>query len=104
MPLGPDQGGPGEECKVVNQPGPDQCGGKSAAALAEDAGQASIRQGVQDLGKVKVAVMFRGREITLSEQAGVILKRIVEELGDTATVEQEAKFEGRTMVMILSPK
>jgi translation initiation factor IF-3 len=63
-----------------------------------------IRKFLAKKDKVKVTVMFRGREITLSEQAGVLLKRVIEELGDVATVEQEAKFEGRTMIMILAPK
>jgi translation initiation factor IF-3 len=48
--------------------------------------------------------MFRGREITLSDQGRNLLKRIAEELEELATVEQYPKFEGRTMVMILSPK
>jgi translation initiation factor IF-3 len=48
--------------------------------------------------------MFRGREITLSDRGRDLLKRIAEELEDLATVEQYPKFEGRTMVMILSPR
>jgi translation initiation factor IF-3 len=54
--------------------------------------------------KVKVTVMFRGREITLSERGREILKFIAEEMGDIAIVEQYPKMEGRTLVMILSPK
>jgi translation initiation factor IF-3 len=58
--------------------------------------------GKQD--KVKVTVVFRGREISLSDMAREQLDHIVAETEDIATVEQTPKFEGRTMVMILAPK
>jgi translation initiation factor IF-3 len=48
--------------------------------------------------------MFRGREITMANQGRDLLTRITETLGEEATVEQAPKFEGRTMVMILSPR
>jgi translation initiation factor IF-3 len=54
--------------------------------------------------KVKVTVMFRGREITLSQQGRDILSRIAECVDEIATVESYPKFEGRTMIMILAPK
>lgn len=63
-----------------------------------------IRKFIERKDKVKVTVMFRGREITLSEQGRELLQKIAEELVELATVEQYPKFEGRTMVMILSPK
>ncbi len=58
--------------------------------------------GKQD--KVKVTVVFRGREISLSNMAREQLKYIVAETEEIATVEQPPKFEGRTMIMILAPK
>lgn len=58
--------------------------------------------GKQD--KVKVTVVFRGREISLSNMAREQLKYIVAETEEFATVEQSPKFEGRTMIMILAPK
>ena len=63
-----------------------------------------IRKFIERKDKVKVTVMFRGREITLSDQGRALLKKIAEELEELAIVEQYPKFEGRTMVMILSPK
>ncbi len=54
--------------------------------------------------KVKVTVMFRGREITLSQQGRDMLSRIAESVNEIATVESYPKFEGRTMIMILAPK
>lgn len=63
-----------------------------------------IRKFIDKKDKVKVTVMFRGREITLSQTAKELLDKITVETQDIAAVEQTAKFEGRTMVMILSPK
>lgn len=54
--------------------------------------------------KVKVTVMFRGREIALSDRGRALLAQIATEVQEFATVEQEPKFEGRTMMMILAPK
>ncbi len=63
-----------------------------------------IKRFLDKKDKVKVTVMFRGREITLSQLGRQVLKRIVEETEEVALVEQQPKFEGRTMVMILAPK
>jgi len=54
--------------------------------------------------KVKVTIMFRGREITHPEQARKLVDKILEMIGDDAVIEQAAKFEGRNMIMILGPK
>lgn len=54
--------------------------------------------------KVKVTVIFRGREITLSNLGMALLEKIAEETEETAMVEQAPKFEGRSLVMILAPK
>lgn len=63
-----------------------------------------IKKFIEKKDKVKVTVMFRGREIALSMLGKDLLKKIAEETGDIAVVEQYPKFEGRTMMMILSPK
>lgn len=63
-----------------------------------------IRKFIDKKDKVKVTCMFRGREITLTDQARVLLQRIAEEVEDIAVVEQFPKFEGRTMMMIVAPK
>ncbi len=54
--------------------------------------------------KVKVTVMFRGREITLTDLGKELLGKIIQETEEIALVEQPPKFEGRTMVMVLAPK
>ncbi len=54
--------------------------------------------------KVKVSVIFRGREMAHTELGVGLLKRVVEETSEFASVEQGARREGRIMVMILAPK
>ena len=54
--------------------------------------------------KVKVTIMFRGREITHSELGKVICLRLAEQLKDIANVEKPPKVEGKNMIMILVPK
>jgi translation initiation factor IF-3 len=63
-----------------------------------------IKKFIGNKDKVKVTVMFRGREITLSQQGRDVLSRIAESVSEIATVESYPKFEGRTMIMILAPK
>jgi translation initiation factor IF-3 len=63
-----------------------------------------IKRFLEKKDKVKVTVIFRGREITLSQLAREVLAKIAEETEEFAVVEQMPKFEGRTMIMILSPK
>jgi translation initiation factor IF-3 len=63
-----------------------------------------IRKFIGKQDKVKVTMVFRGREISLSGMAREQLKAIMEETREIAVVEQEPKFEGRTMVMILAPR
>lgn len=52
--------------------------------------------------KVKVRVLFRGRERSHPEIGKEILERLAEELGDVSNVEHHPKMDGRSMLMILS--
>ncbi|MEA2043413.1 MAG: translation initiation factor IF-3, partial [Bacteroidota bacterium] len=63
-----------------------------------------IKKFIGKRDKVKVTVIFRGREITLKELGRAVLQRIIEETEEIAMVEQYPKFEGRILVMVLSPK
>ena len=54
--------------------------------------------------KVKVTVVFRGREITLSQLGMSVLEKIAGETEEVALMEQSPKLEGRSLVMILAPK
>lgn len=63
----------------------------------------SAKKFLQGGDKVKVTIRFRGREITHKELGMKILKRIADELKDTATVESSPRLEGRTMTMLMAP-
>ena len=54
--------------------------------------------------KVKITLVFRGREFMLKEQANIILEKIVTMTEAFAQVEQHPKFEGRVITMLLGPK
>jgi translation initiation factor IF-3 len=53
--------------------------------------------------KVKVTIMFRGREMAHPERGEQLLNRLAEELGELAVVEQRPQQDGRNMVMMLAP-
>lgn len=54
--------------------------------------------------KVKLTVRFRGRELSRMSQSGYILDDIAQKLADLAQIDRPLKAEGRSLVMILSPK
>ncbi|TLM66352.1 MAG: translation initiation factor IF-3 [Actinobacteria bacterium] len=53
--------------------------------------------------KVKITIMFRGREMVHAERGLAILEKLAEELRELAVVEAEPKLEGRNMFMLLAP-
>ena len=53
--------------------------------------------------KVKITIMFRGRESAHPELGKKILDRIVEQLAEVARVEAAPKLDGRNMIMVLGP-
>jgi len=63
-----------------------------------------IRKFLERKDKVKVTVMFRGREIALADRGRELLAQIATEVEGLASIEQEPKFEGRTIIMILAPR
>ena len=53
--------------------------------------------------KVKITIMFRGREVTHPERGTAILDRLAEELTELGVVEQRPMQEGRNMTMMMAP-
>jgi len=53
--------------------------------------------------KVKMTIMFRGREMTHTELGLNLLNRLSEELSEIATVEARPRLDGRNMTMVLNP-
>lgn len=64
----------------------------------------NIKRFLESGDKVKLTVRFRGRELVHPEIGQNILIQVIEELGDTATVEQPPKLEGRSMTAVLAPR
>ena len=64
----------------------------------------SAQRFIEEGNKVKVTIMFRGRELSHPELGTEILNKMAAALGDTVNVERTAKLEGKNMTMILSPK
>jgi len=54
--------------------------------------------------KVKVTVVFRGREMAHTELGNVLLQRVVTDIAETGNIEQMPKQEGRALTMIIAPK
>ena len=54
--------------------------------------------------KVKITIVFRGRELRFRELGETQLKKLSGELMESGSVEREPKMEGRNMIMIVSPK
>lgn len=64
----------------------------------------NARRFIQDGNKVKVTLMFRGRQITHPELGRAVVDRVAAELADVAKVESAPLMEGRSLTMILAPK
>ena len=62
------------------------------------------RRFLEEGNKVKVTLMFRGRQITHPELGRAVVTRVAQELADLAKVESDARLEGKAMTMILTPK
>ena len=59
---------------------------------------------IEEGNKVKVTIMFRGREMSHQELGRDVLRRVAEKLKDLVAIERDAKLEGKNMIMILAPK
>jgi translation initiation factor IF-3 len=62
------------------------------------------RSFLQAGNKVKVTMMFRGRQIAHPDLGREVLIRVAEELEEVGKVEAQPKLEGRNMTMVLAPK
>jgi translation initiation factor IF-3 len=63
-----------------------------------------IMRFLQDGAKVKVTIMFRGREMTHTELGRKLLDRIAEEVTELGKIEAYPKLDGRNMIMVLAPQ
>ncbi len=63
-----------------------------------------IKKFLEQHDKVKVSVMFRGREIAFTDIGRKLMEQIKAALADDCVMDQDLRMEGRHMVMIVSPK
>jgi translation initiation factor IF-3 len=63
----------------------------------------NARRFLEQGNKVKLTMMFRGRQMAHPELGREVLDRVVQELGDVAKVEAAPSMEGRSMTMVMAP-
>ncbi|MBI3076746.1 MAG: translation initiation factor IF-3 [Deltaproteobacteria bacterium] len=63
-----------------------------------------IREFLGESNKVKVTVMFRGREIVYPERGQEVAAKVAKVVEDVAVIEQHPKLEGRNLTMVMAPK
>jgi translation initiation factor IF-3 len=68
-----------------------------------DTKKGHVRRFLLGKDRVKVTIMFRGREVTHPERGTALLDRLSEELSDIAVIEQSPLQDGRNMTMMLAP-
>jgi len=64
----------------------------------------SMKRFFEEGDKVKVTLRFRGRELAHQELGYQLLNRVKDDVSKFAKVEQDARFEGRQVVMVLAPR
>lgn len=63
-----------------------------------------IKEFLASGNKTKVTVTFRGREMANTELGRNVIQRVIEEVGDSGSVEYAPRMEGRNLVMVVAPK
>jgi translation initiation factor IF-3 len=64
----------------------------------------NIHKFLAEKNKVKVSLIFRGREIAHADLGQALLERVLRDIGEAGQSEQMPKLEGRNMIMVLGPK
>jgi translation initiation factor IF-3 len=68
-----------------------------------DTKKGHVRRFLTGKDKVKITIMFRGREVTHPERGTALLDRLASELSDVGVIEQSPLQDGRNMTMLLAP-
>ncbi len=68
-----------------------------------DTKKSHVRRFLTGKDKVKITIMFRGREVTHPERGTALLDRLADEVSDIGVVEQSPVQDGRNMTMMLAP-
>jgi translation initiation factor IF-3 len=68
-----------------------------------DTKKGHVARFLRNRDKVKITIMFRGREVTHPERGTALLDRLADELADVGVIEQAPSQDGRNMTMMLAP-
>jgi translation initiation factor IF-3 len=68
-----------------------------------DTKKGHVTRFLRNKDKVKITIMFRGREVTHPERGTALLERLADELSEIGVVEQAPAQDGRNMTMMLAP-
>jgi translation initiation factor IF-3 len=63
-----------------------------------------IKKFLQQNDKVKITMMFRGREITYADLGKKVMEKLRDSLVDVGVIEMQPRLEGRSMIMVIVPK
>ena len=63
-----------------------------------------VKKFLEQHNKVKISMIFRGREIAYTDIGRKIMEHIKDTLAEDCVIDQQPKLEGRSMIMIVSPK
>ena len=63
-----------------------------------------IRDFIEQGNKVKISLRYRGREMRHVELGQDLLKRVLTDIEEISSVEQEVQFEGRQLITVVAPK
>jgi translation initiation factor IF-3 len=62
-----------------------------------------LKEFLKDGDKVKIIIMFKGREVLHIDMGEKLAEKIIETLKDVGQIEQKSRFDGRNIVMIIAP-
>ena len=63
-----------------------------------------LRDFLSEGDKVKITVMFRGREVLHRDKGEQLASKVIDALKDVSDVEQRPKFDGRNIIIVFAPK
>jgi translation initiation factor IF-3 len=63
-----------------------------------------LRDFLSDGDKVKITIMFRGREVLHRDKGEQLAVKVIDALKDVSDVEQKPKFDGRNIIIVFAPK
>jgi translation initiation factor IF-3 len=64
----------------------------------------NLKKFLEKKDRVKITVLFRGREMSYMDAGFALLRKVAEEVGDLGTVEQQPTREGWRLTMVIVPK